>query len=132
MKRTWFWIPVAVIVIALILLLLAHGGVFESEQDATVPTATESTTTTEPAAPEAPIHLTFKGKVLEIDGDSVLMECHDKNKFDTVWVYFAQTDATPQIGQEYTVTYEDMVMPSLPPRITAVEMELVYSAPLTE
>lgn len=90
------------------------------------PTTTTATTTTTAEPTEsvyAPGHLTFTGKVLEVAEDSVLMECYDKDKFDTVWVYVADTAANLQVGEEYLVTYEDMMMPSLPPRITAVQME---------
>ena len=86
-------------------------------------------TTTQPEQPDAeptvPVGntLSFTGTVLEIEGDSVLMDCHDKAVFDTVWVYLPALDAVPQVGETYTVLYEDMMMPSLPPRITAVRME---------
>ena len=33
---------------------------------------------------------------------------------------YAYTAGTPMVGETYVVTYEDVVMPSLPPRITAV------------
>lgn len=134
-KGKWFLIPAAIAVAAMVILVMRlTGGETGGDADSSTKTTTTTTTTTTALAEEAvtPDHLSFTGKVLEVDGDSVLMECHDKDKFDTVWVYFAQTEATPQIGQEYTIVYEDMVMPSLPPRITAVEMKLVYSAPLTE
>lgn len=88
------------------------------------PTTTTAKTTTEATQPvDAPGQLYFTGKVLEVTEDSVLMECYDKDKFDTVWVYVASIATDPQVGEEYLVTYEDMMMPSLPPRITAVQME---------
>ena len=126
-KRGWITCGVFLIIA---IALLAKNGLSQS-QPATAPETPETTvsTTTTTAATEPteetalPGQLTFTGKVLEVDGDSVLMECYDKDKFDTVWVYVASTDATPQVGEEYIVTYEDMMMPSLPPRITAVTME---------
>lgn len=65
--------------------------------------------------------LSFTGMVLKVDGDSVLMECYDKDKFDRVWVYMGEyIEQSNWLGREYTIDYEDMVMPSLPPRITMV------------
>lgn len=141
MQSTGCFMNVLILTLTVMALLLT--ACTQTQPAQTPPTTTESTTTTtvtttETAptttteAVETPEGLSFKGKVLEIDGDQVLMECHDKTKFDTVWVNVALTDATPQIGQEYTVFYEDMVMPSLPPRITAVRMTLLFSDPLTE
>ena len=62
------------------------------------------------------------GKVLEVEGDSVLMDCYLKTRFDTVWVS-VPADVTPQVGEEYTVYHEDLVMPSLPPRVAAIRMD---------
>lgn len=149
MKRKWFLIPVVFLLAMAIGIPLWHWSVLQPGPDpehtpsatTTVPsvtTPTESTTTTEPTDPEAsdptitpyaPSNLSFTGKVIELDGDSVLMECYDKDKFDTVWVYVAHQGGEYKVGEEYTVTYEDMVMPSLPPRITAVELTQVSSTP---
>lgn len=82
-----------------------------------------TTTTSATTAATAVNGLSFTGKVLEIDGDNVLMNCYDKTKFDTVWVNVSAASVTPAVGEEYTVFYEDFMMPSLPPRITAVAVE---------
>lgn len=79
-----------------------------------------TTTTTEEAPPPDALH--FTGRVLETDGDSVLMKCLDSDRFDTVWVHVPAA-VTPRVGEEYVVYHEDLVMPSLPPRITAVRMD---------
>ncbi len=135
MQSTGCFMNVLILTLAVMALLLtacAQSQPAQTPETTTEATTTVTTTTTTTEVEEMPAELSFKGKVLEVDGDQVLMECHDKTKFDMVWVYFAQTDATPQVGQEYTVFYEDMVMPSLPPRITAVSMTLLFSEPLTE
>lgn len=128
MKQKWLWIAAAVLVVAVIVLVL-RLTVFAPETDPDpIPTPSDTTpTTTTTTAPVedvvTPANLHFTGKVLEVDGDSVLMECYDEDKFGTVWVNYAQIlSVTPQIGEEYIVVYEDLIMPSLPPRITAVEM----------
>ena len=95
----------------------------------TTATTTESTTTT--TLPQgAQLHtLRFTGRVLEIaEGDlAVLMECIGTTPFgDRVWVQLGRCpDVKVQVGATYIVTYEDMVMPSLPPRITAVTIQSV-------
>ena len=136
MKQKWLWIAAAILVVAVIVLVL-RLTVFAPETDpdpTPTPSDTTPTTTTTTAPVEdvvTPANLHFDGKVLEVDGDSVLMECYDEDKFGTVWVNYAQIlSVMPQIGEEYTVVYEDLIMPSLPPRITAVEMRLLY--PLTD
>lgn len=142
MKGKWFLIPGAIAVAALVILILRMTA-FLPETDpaqedkpsttttaSTTATAPTTTTTTAPAEDVVtPGHLSFTGKVLEVDGEMALMENYDKDKFDTVWVTVSQTGVAPKVGEEYTVTYEDMMMPSLPPRITAVQMELVSSTP---
>ena len=65
--------------------------------------------------------LSFTGKVKQVEGRSVLMECTDVPQFSNgVWVELTSGIVTPEVGETYKVTYEDIVMPSLPPRITAV------------
>lgn len=142
MRGKWFLIPAAIAVAALVILILRMTA-FLPETDpaqedkssttttASTPTTAPTTTTTAPGEDViTPGHLTFTGKVLEVDSGMALMDCYDKDKFDTVLVNYSNTPSvTPQVGEEYTVTYEDMMMPSLPPRIFAVEMELVSSTP---
>lgn len=66
-------------------------------------------------------NLSFTGKVKEVNGTAVLMECYDVGVFPHgVWVELGNVDIQPQVGEEYVVTYGDMMMPSLPPRITAI------------
>lgn len=65
--------------------------------------------------------LSFIGTVKQIEGTAVLMECTDVPQFSSgVWVELGNTELIPMVGETYVVTYEDLVMPSLPPRITAV------------
>ena len=63
---------------------------------------------------------TLTGKVKEVDGRAMLLECVGNSQFTTVWVELGNAELDPMVGETYTVTYEDLVMPSLPPRITAV------------
>ena len=65
--------------------------------------------------------LSFTGKVKQVEGTAVLMECTDVPQFSNgVWVELTSGAIVPEVGETYVVTYEDIVMPSLPPRITAV------------
>ena len=117
----------AVAVAALLVWLLCFPPA--ADTPTTDPEPTNSVTTTEPSDPteEDDVYtseiLSFTGEVLEIDGESVLIKCIDSDRFDTVWANVSGLDITPQVGEEYVVYHEDMVMPSLPPRITAVKME---------
>ena len=63
---------------------------------------------------------TLTGTVKEVDDRAMLLECEGNSQFSTVWVELGQAELDPMVGETYTVTYEDLVMPSLPPRITAV------------
>lgn len=72
-------------------------------------------------APHTESTLSFTGKVKQVEGRSVLMECTDVPQFSSgVWVELGDAELDPMVGETYVVTYEDIVMPSLPPRITAV------------
>lgn len=65
--------------------------------------------------------LSFTGTVKQVDGHAMLMETDDVAQFNSgVWVELGDIELDPMVGETYTVTYEDIVMPSLPPRITAV------------
>ena len=135
-KKIWIWIYLVFAALAVVGFLYALGlfdkpltGETVSPSDTTTTTTITTTVPTEDAV--TPGTLTFTGKVLELDSDSVLMECYDKEKFDTVWVSVAQTGVSPQVGEEYFVEYEDFMMPSLPPRITAVKMEMQETSLLT-
>lgn len=125
MKSKWMLdiIVAAIAVAALLVWLLCFPPQGAQAPADTVPTDPTPTAPVDPTVPDAVDGLSFTGKVLEVDGDSVLMECYDKTRFDTVWVNVAATGAAPQVGEEYVVVYEDMMMPSLPPRITARTIE---------
>lgn len=70
---------------------------------------------------EADATLSFTGEVKQVEGRAVLMECTDVPQFSNgVWVELGDAELDPMVGETYTVTYEDLMMPSLPPRITAV------------
>lgn len=128
MKRKWL-IDVIIAVAAVAVLavwLLCFPPVADVPVTVPEPSAPITTEPSDPAEEDdvyIPNTLSFTGKVLELDGDSALMDCYDKNRFDTVWVNISGLDVTPQVGEEYVVYHEDLVMPSLPPRITAVKME---------
>lgn len=65
--------------------------------------------------------LSFTGTVTQVEGRAMLMETDDVEQFHSgVWVELGEAELDPMVGETYTVTYEDVVMPSLPPRITAV------------
>lgn len=65
--------------------------------------------------------LSFTGTVKQVEGTAVLMETTDVAQFSSgVWVELTSGAIVPEVGETYVVTYEDIVMPSLPPRITAV------------
>ena len=125
-----------ILILAVMALLLSACT---PSQPAQAPETTTTTTTTTTAVTTAPTEegeintLRFSGKVLEVNDGMALMECYDKTKFDTVLVNYSNTPSvTPQVGEQYIVVYEDFMMPSLPPRIFATEMTLLYSEPLTE
>ena len=69
----------------------------------------------------AATNLSFTGTVTQVEGNAMLMSCDGVEQFSNgVWVELGQAELDPMVGETYTVTYEDLVMPSLPPRITAV------------
>ena len=72
---------------------------------------------------------TFTGKVISMsnDGTEALMECYDKDKFDTVWVYLPE-GWTARIGDEYSVTHTGSVDDSNPPRITPEHLSQLSTA----
>lgn len=124
-------ILIAVAALALLLVWLLcfppTGGDVPADADPN-PSAPTDTVPTDPTDTEdvyVPETLSFVGKVLEVEGDSVLMDCYLKTRFDTVWVS-VPADVTPQVGEEYTVYHEDLVMPSLPPRVAATKMVWGY------
>jgi len=69
---------------------------------------------------ETSADLTLTGTVKEVDGNAMLLECEDNSRFTTVWVELGDAELDPMVGEIYVVTYEDYVMPSLPPRIVAI------------
>ena len=128
MKNKWLIDVIIAVaaVTALAVWLLCFPPVADAPALAPEPSAPIATTPSESTEEDevyVPNTLSFTGKVLELDGDSVLMKCLDSDRFDTVWANISGLDVTPQVGEEYVVYHEDLVMPSLPPRITAVKME---------
>lgn len=129
MKRKYL-IDIIIAAVALVALLVwligfpPAGG--DVPADPVGPTPTAPTDTTAPVDPDVPAGtLSFTGRVLEVEGDSALMKCLDTDRFDTVWVHLPD-GVTPQVGEQYTVYHEDLVMPSLPPRVAALKMVLRY------
>ena len=124
MKRKYL-IDIIIAAVALALLLVWLVGFPPAGGDLPADTVPAPSAPTDPAPtdPSVPAGtLSFIGKVLEVEGDSVLMDCYLKTRFDTVWVS-VPADVTPQVGEEYTVYHEDLVMPSLPPRVVAIRMD---------
>lgn len=75
----------------------------------------------ETASIETATALSFTGKVKQVEGNAILMECTDVPQFSSgVWVELGDAEPDPMVGETYEVTYQDLVMPSLPPRIFAV------------
>ena len=123
------WLIDVIIAVAAVAVLAVWLLCFPPVEDtpATAPEPSAPTTTTPSESTEEddvyiPNTLSFTGKVLKTDGDSVLMKCLDSDRFDTVWVHVPAA-VTPRVGEEYVVYHEDLVMPSLPPRINAVRMD---------
>lgn len=99
--------------------LLFSGIAKEDFKKANALEAYVEKTVTADAAPSNA--LTFTGKVKQVEGTAVLMECADVPQFSSgVWVELGNVQADPKVGETYVITYEDLVMPSLPPRITAI------------
>lgn len=127
MKHKWLMDVIIAVaaVVALAVWLLCFPPVADAPvtaPEANEPVATQPSDPAEEDDVYIPNTLFFTGKVLELDGDSVLMKCLDSDRFDTVWANISGLDVTPQVGEEYVVYHEDLVMPSLPPRITVVKM----------
>jgi len=72
---------------------------------------------------------TFTGKVIKLseNGREALLECYDKEKFDTVWVYLPE-GWTARIGDVYTITHTGSVDDSNPPRITPEHLSQLSTA----
>lgn len=73
---------------------------------------------------------TFTGKVIKLseNGREALLECYDKEKFDTVWVYLPE-GWSAQIGDEYSITHTGAVDDSNPPRVSPENISWVSSTP---
>ena len=73
---------------------------------------------------------TFTGKVIKLseNGREALLECYDKEKFDTVWVYLPE-GWSAQIGDEYSVTHTGAVDESDPPYVSPEIISWVSSTP---
>ena len=108
-----------------VLALMMTAACGDAPHDVSAPTAAPTTTTTLPQG-EPLDALSFTGRVLEVqeDGSAALMEPQGECPLgNRVWVQLGGvSDVNPQAGELYKVTYEDMVMLSLPPRINAVTM----------
>ena len=103
--------------------LLFSGIAKLDMQGTTVLEAYVETTDSNKTMAPAVTDLSFTGKVKQVEGRSVLMESYDVDQFiQGVWVNLGDIELDPMVGEEYVVTYEDLVMPSLPPRITAISI----------
>lgn len=107
--------------------LMGCGGNTPAVSEPATPSTTTSTTVTTVSPSDVPAPLTLTGRVLRVEKEdmAVLMECIGTCPLgERVWVQLGRfPDLTLQVGETYIVTYEDIVMPSLPPRITAVTVE---------
>lgn len=115
---------IGLLVTLMLLSLTACGDVPHDVSAPTTTTTSDSSTTTTLPQGTSLDTLTFTGRVLEVEDTAALMECIGECTLgDRVWVQLGGVpDVTPQVGQTYTVTYEDMVMLSLPPRVNALQM----------
>lgn len=122
------------VMIGLLMTMLMSGcgdvphGVSAPTTTTTTTTTVTTTTTTLPQSGGLDT-LSFTGRVLEVDAEAVLMECVGACALgDRAWVQLGRfPDLKPQVGETYKVTYEDMVMLSLPPRVVAVAIEPAVS-----
>ena len=90
---------------------------------------TQKTTSTQVVDTDAN---TFTGKVTQVTGKggTMLMECYDTSKFTEVSVSLRNfPELLPQVGEEYVVTHDGMVMETYPPQIVAVAITPVSSTP---
>lgn len=100
---------------------LLFAGIAKSDvEDITVLEAYVEETFSDEASSAA---LSFTGTVTQVEGNAMLMDCDDVAQFSSgVWVELGDIELDPMVGERYVITYEDIVMPSLPPRITAVSI----------
>ena len=69
--------------------------------------------------------LSFTGKVKQVEGHAVLLEDTNVSQFSNgVWVELGEIELDPKVGEFYAVTYDGIVMPSMPPRIIATTIQL--------
>lgn len=100
---------------------LLFSGIAKSDMEGVTVLESYAEKTSDASVIHKDTELSFTGKVTRVEGRSMLMESYDVDQFiQGVWVNLGDAELDPQVGEEYVVTYEDMVMPSLPPRITAV------------
>lgn len=67
----------------------------------------------------------FTGVVKQVEGRSVLLEDTNVSQFSSgVWVELGEIELDPKVGEFYAVTYDGIVMPSMPPRIIATTIQL--------
>ena len=98
-------------------------------EDTTVSTA-QKTTATQKVDGDAD---TFVGKVTQVTGTAMLMECYDTDQFALAWVSFKNhPDLNPQVGDEYVITHDGMVKETYPVQVTAVVITPVSSTPTVD
>ena len=115
-----------ILMIGCLLLSVAACGDAAPTDETIATTVTTTVPTTTPSPGENMDALCLTGRVIEVAAadEAMLLECSgDCPLGSRVWVQYGRVSGlNPQVGQTYIVTYEDMVMPSLPPRITAVSV----------
>lgn len=103
---------------------LLFSGIAQSDMEDVTTIEAYVGSTTSDRDPVTDADLTFTGRVKQVEGRSVLMECYDVNQFiNGVWVELGEAELDPMVGEEYVVTYESTMMLSYPPRVTAVTIQ---------
>ena len=103
---------------------LLFSGIAKSDMEGTtvLEAYVENTATAKSASPDA---LSFTGRVAQVEGNSVLLENTNVSQFSSgVWVELGEAELDPKVGEFYAVTYDGIVMTSLPPRIIATSIQL--------
>ena len=125
MKRVWIYLLSAV-------LLTGAAGCAEtpSRTESSVPTtadtvATVTATTTIPIIPSQNEDFTFYATVIEVGEDSLLVEADAGGSVVGEVCVVLQQAVSVKAGDRIRVWHTGQMMPSLPPRIVATEIEII-------
>ena len=72
----------------------------------------------------------FKGKVIQVTKHDMLMECYDKDLFNTVWVNYTHyyPEMKPEVGDEYQISFCDGIRETYPPQVTGEVIKAISYA----